>query len=568
MDNWDQSVDFLIIGSGGGGMTAAVAAADRGARVLMVEKAPVYGGTTALSGGVIWVPDNHLMKNSGFYDSYEYALRYLEQVVPPEVDRERLGAFVRHAPRMLRYLEEKADVRFEAATQYMDYYPELDGGKSGGRSLDPVPFSRRKLGGLYRDQRVPPFTPMRLGFSVTAAEAHRMLDFDWKSWLLIARRVLLYWLDVPSRLRGLPDNRLTLGQALVGRLRHAVARRNVPLWLNCAARELVVEKGQIAGAIVERDGQPLRIRARRGVLLAAGGFEHNPEMRREYHRHPCDEWSAASRDNTGDGIRMGQAVGADTEFMHCAWWSPTLRMPDGQALALINGKSFPGSIFVNSDGRRFVNEAAPYEDVVKAQFDSHHNGTSAIPCYMIFDGRFRHHYAVGTIAPAKALPDRMLPEELKRAQFLKKADSLDELAVMLDIDAGGLRETVERVNDMARDGVDRDYRRGESLHDRYYCDPKHLPNPTFGPIQEPPFYAVEIYPGDLGTKGGLRCDAFGRVLDRGGNPLPGLYATGNCSAAVMGDSYPGAGSTIAPSMTFGYLAALHACGGGSRERSA
>ncbi len=558
---WHETVDFLVVGSGGGGMAAAITAADCGARTLVVEKAASYGGSTALSGGVLWVPGNHLMKRAGCDDSPAQAMRYLDDVVPAEVDRQRLRAYVRAAPEMLRFLEEAADIRFEAATAYMDYYPERAGGKSGGRSLDPRPFSRRRLGALYRNQRRPPVDGAGLGFSVTAREAHLLLDLSWRSYLYIAKRLLQYWADIPSRLRGLPDNRLTLGQALVARLRHALHRRHVPLWLNSPLRELVVESGRVVGAVIDRGGELRRVRAERGVLLAAGGFEHNPEMRQRYHGYPCEQWSAASTDNTGDAIRIAQTVGADTEFMDCAWWTPTLKMPDGEVLALINGKSYPGSIFVNRAGRRFVNEAAPYEDVVKAQYASHGRGEEAIPAFMIFDARFRHHYAVATIAPAKAVPDRRLPASLRESDFLKKADSLEDLAAQLGIDRDGLLATVARVSAMADAGRDEDFGRGDSLHDRYYCDPNHQPNPAFGAVRQPPFYAIEVYPGDLGTKGGLRCDAHGRVLDGNGLVLPGLYATGNCSGAVMGDSYPGAGSTIGPAMTFGYLAARHACGG-------
>lgn len=556
MPHWDESVDLLVIGSGAAGMAGAITAAEAGAQVKILEKAEVYGGTSALSGGVVWIPDNHLMKAAGLADSESDALQYLQQVVGDGVPEARLRAYVRQAPEMLRFFEERGDIRFESATSYMDYYPELPGGKAGGRSLDPLPIDRGRVGSDYWQQRKPAFTGVGLGFTVTAREAHTLLDFNWKSWLLIARRLLVYYLDIPSRLRGYQDRRLTLGQALVGRLRRALAKRRVPLELDTRLCRLWLEGGRVVGAEVEHGGQRRYIEARRGVLLATGGFAANGAMRQQYHGFPCEQWTAASPDSTGDVITLARDIGADTAFMDCAWWSPTMKTPEGRFQALINGKSLPGSIFVNRAGRRFANEAGPYEDVVKAQYQRHRDGEDSIPCYMIFDGRFRRHYAVGMIPPAKAVPDHRLAPGFQT--ILKKADSLPALAEQLGIDSNGLLATVERVNALAERGVDEDFGRGESLHDRYYCDPQHSPNPTFGALREPPFYAIEIYPGDLDTKGGLRCDELARVLDVDGQPIAGLYAAGNCSAAVMGNSYPGAGATLGPAMTFAYIAAKHA----------
>lgn len=558
MAEWDHSTDFLVVGSGGGGMTGAISAANAGADVLVVEKTAQYGGTTSMSGGVIWVPNNHLMKAAGIDDSAAEAWEYLHRVTGGEVREDRLRAYIEQAPQMLLELERSGDVQFAAAVTYMDYYPEFPGGKPGGRSLEPAPFSARKLGGREPQQRASHQGKI-MKISMTAAEGRKLVNFTWRSWLVLARLMLRYYLDIPSRLRGLPDNRMTFGRSLGAQLRAALLRRDIPLWLETSLVELVLEQGRVVGAVVQRGEQQLRIRARRGVLLAAGGFDHNEALRREHHPQGWQPgWAAGNPGNTGDAITAGTRVGAALEFMHCVWWTPTYLMPDGHAEALIAGKSMPGSIFVNALGERFANEAAPYEDLVKAQFAAHTEQAPAVPCYMVVDASYRHKYPIGPIGPGKAMPDELIPGELKRAGFLRRADTLEELASQLGIDAAGLTRTVARFNQFARNGKDLDFGRGDSLHDRYYSDPAVQPNPSLAPLQKAPFYAIEIQAGDLGTKGGLKTDANGAVLDQQDTIIPGLYAAGNCSGAVMGNSYPGAGSTIGPAMTFAWLAARHA----------
>lgn len=556
-------MDFLIVGSGGGGMTAAIMAHDLGMDTLVLEKADHYGGTTAMSGGVIWVPDNHLMKAAGIPDSREEALAYLRKVVGPEVAADRLEAYVDHAPQMLRYLESRSRVRFRAATQYTDYYAELPGGKPGGRSLDPVPISRRVLGDEEHRIVQPRGERVLRRFMITAVEAHDVMSSPFHQARVMLVRLLMYYLDVPRRLAGLPDVRMTLGQGLVGNLRASLLDRKVPLWLGTAVRELVVEDGRVVGVLAEKEGKLLRIAARKGVLLAAGGFAQNTAMRKQYQQEPISNaWTNANPNDLGDGIRMGQAVGAALEFMQCAWWTPTFILPDGTPEALIVGKSMPGCIFVNKAGRRFVNEAAPYEDVVKGQYAANHASAPSIPCYMVFDARYRREYTIGNgrILPGKVMPDERVPPQYTESGFLQKGETLRHLAGKIGVDAEGLETEISRFNRFARSGNDEDFHRGESRQDRYYSDPGIKPNPTLAPLLEPPFYAIAIYPGDLGTKGGLKCDAHARVLDAAGAVIPGLYATGNCSGAVMGNSYPGAGSTIGPSMAFGYIAARDAAG--------
>jgi 3-oxosteroid 1-dehydrogenase len=368
---------------------------------------------------------------------------------------------------------------------------------------------------------------------------------------------------VRARLSGKADNRLTLGTALVGRLRGSMLDRRVPLWLNSPAKELIVENGRVVGARVERDGVPVRILARRGVLLATGGFERNLEMRERYQKHPITAvWTAGNPHNQGDGIRMGEAVGGKLELMDEAWWTPVTMLPNEYAWLLVVEKSMPGGILVNRAGRRFTNEAAPYGDVVHAIYAANCEDAPTIPCWLVFDARYRRSYPLGPLGPSKLQPDSSVSKRMRR-EFLNKANTLAELAARIGVDAPGLEAAVERFNAQARAGRDEDFGRGESAYDRYYSDAKITPNSSLAPIVEAPFYAIAVYPGDLGTKGGLTTDEHSRVLRPDGSVLDGLYAAGNVTASIMGRSYPGAGGTIGPAMTFGYLAATHAAAAAS-----
>jgi 3-oxosteroid 1-dehydrogenase len=559
--NWDHTTDFLVIGSGGGGMVAAIVAHDRGARTLVIEKSEKFGGSTGMSGGALWVPMNDHLASAGITDSRDEALTYLRRVAGPRVPERRLVAYVDHASQMVRYLEQNTRVKFSACPEYPDYYPEYPGGKPGARTIEPRPYGARKLG-AHAGELQRSAQGLVLGrMGLTAVEAKTLVQFSFLSYLLLAWIALRYWLDVRARLKGKADNRLTLGTSLVGRLRHSLLDRDVPVWLGTSAEELIVEQGKVVGAVVRRAGKPLRVRAERGVLLACGGFERNLAMRQQYQRHPTsDVWTAGNPNNQGDGIRMGQALGAATDLMDDAWWTPVTMIPPEFAWLLVVEKSMPGSILVNRAGQRFTNEAAPYIDVVNGMYAANRADNPSIPAYLVFDARYRKNYPLGPLGPSKLQPDSAIAGRLKKAGFLKKASSLSGLAEKIGVDARGLEQTVQRFNELAKSGRDTDFGRGESLYDRYYSDAKVAPNSCLAPLETAPFYAIEVYPGDLGTKGGLVTDEIGRVLSERGEAIPGLYATGNCSASVMGNSYPGAGGTIGPAMTFGYLAAQHAAG--------
>jgi 3-oxosteroid 1-dehydrogenase len=536
-------------------MTAALAARDRGANVTVIEKAAAYGGSTAMSGGAIWVPNNHLMNEAGLQDSPEEALTYLKAVTDNRVSEERLLAYVNTAPEMVSYLEKHSHVRFQIVPGYSDYYPHVSGGKpGGGRTIEPVPFNARSLGRMRERMRPLPSQARLFGrMMATAYDAHLMMDSSLGGRLRAMTLFASYFCN-PARSLARMDTRLTLGNALVGRLRLSLADRNIPLWLNTRASSPVIEGGRLVGLEVEKDGRTVSIRAQKGVVLAAGGFARNRAMREKYQRQPVSvDWTVACPEDTGDAIRIGVDLGAALDFMDDAWWMPTTVVPGGDMPnMIIVERSLPGSIIVNALGKRFTNEAAPYIDVVRDQCASHSQGCGAIPAYLIMDKRYRSRYPTSPMLPM------LTPRKYIQNGYLKVADSIEELAGRCGIDPRGLSAELEQFNHFAASGRDPFFRRGDSVIDRFYGDPSVKPNPCLGPLDKHPYYAVELWPGDLGTKGGLNTDAHARVLRQDGSPIEGLYAVGNCSASVMANSYAGAGATIGPSMVFGFIAALHA----------
>ena len=558
--SWDESVDLLIVGSGAGALTCAITAHDRGARTLLLEKSDRYGGSSAMSGGGLWIPCNHLMAQTGIQDSPEDALAYLKGCTRGAVSEARLRAYIENAPAMLRYLCERTRIAYEPLPEYADYYPLVAGSKPGGRALDPKTFHAGCLGDAFlamRDQN-PQMLIMNRIF-MTIFEARTLLTRS-SGWIGLTLKLMLrYWLDLPWRFRSRRDRSLAMGNALVGMLRRSLMDRDVPIWLETGARELLVENGRVVGLVAERGGRALRIRAEKGVVLAAGGFEGSQAMREKYLPGPTKvEWSCANLHNTGDAITMALALGAGLDLMDDAWWGPTTVVPgEPHARMLVIEKSLPGGIMVNKRGERFVNESSTYIDVVNAMYEKDSPESPCVPAYLVFDAAYRRKYPVGPILQSQQQPDWALPKAFRQG-YLKKADTLEGLAAQLGIDAEGLKASVAKNNAYARTGVDLDFHRGETVFDKYYGDAKVTPNPCLAPIEKPPFYGLEAWPGELGTKGGLQTDERARVLKESGEPIAGLYAVGNCSAAVMGRSYPGAGGTLGPATTFGYIAARDA----------
>ena len=540
-------------------MAAAVRAHDLGLSALLVEKSELYGGNSAMSGGVCWVANNPGMAQEGIADSDEDGFRYLKHITKGEVPDDRLWLYIRESKRVLDYLHERTHVRYVPLAKYTDYYPEAPGGRPGGRSMDPLPFDGAKLReDLIRLRRPHPQSQILGKFGITAKEAQAAIGVGFKTMLFMAWQMFLYALRHFKRKRWGRDTKLCAGNSLMGRLLLSLKERKVPMWLETSIEDLVFEDRKVIGAVLHRDGQTVRVKANRGVVLAAGGFSRNREMRLQYQRHPITtEWTAGAPSNTGDAIRLGRAAGGALALMDEAWWTPVCLVPKSPfSWVLVVEKSLPHGLFLNQDGKRFTNEAAPYIDVVNGMYDDVAKTGAAEPRWFhVFDATYRRSSIAGPVAPGKVMPDKQLPHRYRDGNFLYKADTLEELCDRLSIPAATAIASIARFNEYAVRGEDPDYNRGWSAQDRYYGDPNVKPNCSLGPIETGPFYAVQIYPGDLGTKGGLVTDEHSRVLAEDGRPITGLYAAGNSSASVMGRSYPGAGGTIGPALTFGFLAA-------------
>ena len=553
--------DVIVVGSGAGAMASAVFLADQGLRVLIVEKSDKYGGTSAISGGGIWIPNNHYFARKGGDDSVEQALTYLKAAAGEQVDEARLRAYLDNAPKMIETLTRTSHVRYAVADKYPDYYPHLPGSLPGGRTLDPELFDTSLLGDELDNLRKPSPSTLLMGrIAWTARHAHKAMarGFGWQ--LLILGLMLRYKLDFKWRRKSKYDRRAALGSSLVAALRRSLMDRNVPLWLNTDFSGLISEKGRVTGVTVVREGREQKLMARLGVILGSGGFEQNQALREQYLPQPTHmAWSATPPgNNTGAALQAGLAQGAATALMDWAWWAPTIAVPgEEKPRGIFAERAFPGAIVVNGLGRRFVNEAAPYLEFVDAMYrDNQVTAGNSVPAWVIFDGHFRQHYAMGPLMPAQVMPDSRLRKEWRNTLYWK-ADTLAELAQLIGVDTAGLENTVAKVNEYARTGVDPDFGRGGNVFDRYYGDSNIKPNPCLAPLRKGPFYAMRMDAGDIGTKGGLLTNANAQVVREDGQPIAGLYAIGNCSASVMGTSYPGAGGTLGPALTFAYVAANH-----------
>lgn len=538
-----EQFDVVVAGSGAAGMTAALAAAHHGLSVVVLEKAACFGGSTARSGGGVWLPGNHALRAAGIDEPPERARRYLASIVGDAVPAVRRDTFLAHGPEVLRFVCDHTPLKFRWVRDYSDYHPEAPGGRPGGRSVEPVALDGRVLGPELAHLE-PPYSAPPMGVPITQA------DYRWLSLLARHPRGTLRLLSLGAqwlagRVRG--QRLLSMGQALAAGLRVGLARAGVEVRLNTALVDLRVDGDRVTG-VVTGNGV---VEARRGVILASGGFEQNLEMREKYQRAPIGvDWTVGAAANTGDGITAGLKLGAALDLMDDAWWGPTLPLTGGPWFALAE-RSRPRCIMVDARGERFVNESAPYVEAVHAMYGEGDGPGEHIPTWLVFDQRYKDRYMFTGIGPRQPLPGRWF-----KAGIAAKSASLAGLAEKIDVPATALEATVERFNGFARQGFDEDFHRGISKYDHYYGDPRNKPNPSLGPLDKAPFYAVKIVPGDLGTKGGLRTDEHARVLREDGSVVPGLFAAGNASAAVMGRTYAGPGATIGPAMVFGYLAAM------------
>src|SRR5579884_345842 len=549
-ERWNHEVDVLVVGSGAGGMTAALAARHHGLDTLVIEKLSTFGGSSALSGGGVWIPNNPVNVRAGVPDSIEKARTYLKSVVGDRVPEARIEAFLQAGPATIDFLvRHTRHVRFMRVPGYSDYHPEEPGGDPNGRTLEPVPIDARLLGEEADRLNKSNLMAPPGGMWITQSD-YRRLTHVMRTWQ--GRRTALKVGVRTFVTRAMGRKMLSLGAAGAARMRLALRDAGIPVWLDTPLRELIVENGAVVGARVERNGESLAVRARRGVLLAAGGFERNEEMRRKWQKEPINgTWTSGSEGNTGDAIQAGMAVGAAVDLMDDAWWGPSIEAGPASIFILAE-RSLPGAIIVNSEGRRYFNEAAPYVNFVHAMYRGHESGVGHIPSFLLIDGLYRSRYPFFSVPPRKSFPRSWVKYGIVHIH-----ESLEEVAADIGVPIENLRQTVDRYNGFAATGRDLDFGKGDSAYDRYYGDPSIKPNPCLAPFGEPPFYSFRLVPGDLGTKGGLVCDEHSRVLRADGSPIAGLYATGNTSASVMGNEYPGAGGTLGPAMVFGYIAARH-----------
>lgn len=542
-----MAVDFVVVGSGAGGLAGAIAARLCGLNPLIIEKADVWGGTSALSGGGVWIPNNHLMKRDNIPDSDEEALAYLEATVGevgPASSLARKHAYIDAGPKMVLALE-KLGFGWIRAPKYPDYYQKAPGAKVG-RTLEAENFDANRLGDMLPSMRRNAMRPLAMTTDAAPKIPTMMRSFNSLMGVLtVVARTMKF------RVKGQVP--LSMGQALVAQLMAVARSLDIPVRVNAPLKALVQDDtGRVTAVRIGTvDGGEELIAAPRGVLMAAGGFAKDTAYRMPL-QGVTGEWSPASPDDTGDGHKIGAAVGAELALMDAATWYPVSITPDGAINVGIWERTLPGSIIVDQSGQRYTNEAASYVDAGKAMLERDKT-VPAVPSWLIFDTRYRNRYFFGQIPP------RMTQASVDSGFFVK-GETLEELAGKCGIDPDGLTKTVDRVNAMAETGVDADFDRGDNVYDAYYGDPSHRPNRSFGPLDKAPFYAVRYWPGDLSTKGGLMSDENARVLRADGSVIEGLFVTGNNSAPVMGRTYPGAGATIGPSMVFGWVAAHAAAG--------
>ena len=556
---WDREVDVLVVGTGNGALTAALCNWEMGTEdVLIIEKTDKVGGTSATSGGGIWIPVNHYAKACGADDSAEDAKKYLMGTLFGEdVPEEMIDTYIEQSPKMLKFLADRTDVIYESLEHYPDYYTNYDGAKSGHRSLEPKPIAMSELGDDWKNVRwTHHMMRMFSRIHFTQVEAHTIMTQapGWKS--LLAKMILGYVTDISWRFRTAIDRRLCTGSAGIARLYLSVKKRGIPLLFNSRMTSLIEDGGRVTGVIVQQGGKTLRIGARKGVVLGAGGFEKNQALREQYLPAPTNtQWSAGNPANEGDALLAGLSLGAKTRLMKDAWWTTTLCVPDEPTPRLaIMEKSFPGSCVVNRAGERFANESQNYMAFQKDLFATHSDTSPNAPAWQIFDARFRRNFMVGPLMTAAMKPDWQIPKSWFETGFVAKANSIHDLAEQVGIDAQGLEATIAKMNRYAETGTDEDFHRGESAYDRYYADPNIKPNPCLASINEGPFYAMRIEAGDFGTLGGLDTDVHGRVKLEAGGVVEGLFAVGNCSAAIL-PTYPGPGATLGPAMTMAYQSA-------------
>jgi len=556
---WDREVDLLVFGAGAGGMTAGVVGATEGLKVLVCEKTAQVGGTTATSGGTIWVPGSTHSKRTARPSDIVSAKQYLEREVGAFGGDHLRDAFLAAGGEALDYLDKHTEVKFKANDPYPDYHPDRAAGALGGRALSALEFDGRKLGADFALVRPPVPEFMVLGGMMVARDEIDQLIRPWGSLKAMKLTLRLGWNHLRQRLTHPRGTRLLLGNALVGRLLYSLRQNGADVAVNARLVELIKDGDAVTGAVVEIDGRKTRIGARRGVVLATGGCAASERWRQDTMQVPVPHTLAFAGDS-GDGLDAGIAAGGDLDREHNTpfFWMPASIMNwSGKRTATyphIRDRPKPGLIAVNSAGRRFVNESNSYQDFVEAMLRSHQE-VPTIPAYLICDRRFIRDYGLGVIRPTWQRLSYFV-----KCGYLTTAPTLAELAAKIGVDADGLAESVVQHNRAAQTGIDEAFGKGSTAHNRHNGDRNVKPNPCLKPISESPFFAVPVYPAPIGSSIGLRTDPDGQVLDAKGVAIQGLYACGNDMSSIMRGCYPGPGITLGPAIVFAYRVAMHAAG--------
>ncbi|WP_200808525.1 FAD-binding protein [Tistlia consotensis] len=558
--------DLVVVGSGAAGMACAIVAHELGLQPVVLEKAPWFGGSTALSGGATWIPNNPHQVAAGRAESRAAVLAYLRGETGNRGSEAHWEAFLDKGPEMVAFLEARSELKFSVRPVAPDYHSDREGAGLGWRVLDPLDYDGRRLGADFDRLRppVPEFTILG-GMMVGRQDLPHL--FAMTRSLRSARHVAgILARHLADRLGHRRGTRLVMGNAMAARLGHSLLARGIPLELETAAVELLVEQGRVAGVVAERQGRRRLFRARRGVVLAGGGIPHAPGLAGQIapHRDLRGHWSMSPAHNSGDSVGLAAPLGGHLLESNSdnGFWTPVslLPQPGGGVRPfphLFLDRAKPGVVAVDRSGRRFVNEAASYHDFVRGLLGRDGGRGSEPPVWLVADHRAIRRYGLGAVRPFLAALGRHL-----RSGYLKRADTPEALAAALGIDAGGLRETLAAFNRDAAAGEDRAFGKGSTAYNRYLGDPENRPNPCLRPLDRPPFYAIQLHPGDIGASMGLETDPQARVLDGEGRPIPGLYACGNDANSIMAGAYPGAGITLGPALTFGYIAARQLAGDG------
>ena len=551
----ELEVDVLVVGAGAAGMTAALVGSLEGLDVLLCEKSDRVGGTTATSAGTIWVPGTRQSREAGFTDNVADAKRYLDAVIGAALDKRR-DTYLQTGPHVVDYLDRRSEVKFTPYARHPDYLANRPGATIGGRPLAPLPFDGRLLGADFALVRPPIGEFMALGGMMIGRDDIEPLARPFASLAALRAAASLLWRHARDRLRYRRGTRLLMGNALVARLFYSLRRNGVPVWLNASLQELTVAAGRVCGAVLMVNGNPRRVTARRGIVLATGGFGGSVERLNDYVRPPLAH-AVAFAGAAGDGIRLARTLGAFLEEDHAsaAFWTPVSETGwlDGGCGAfphLSLDRAKPGLVAVNAAGRRFVDEAVSYHEFVIGMHRSHQSVPS-IPAWLVCDREFIDKYGLGRVPPGRRSLRRFIA-----SSYLVEAASLEALAGKIGVDAAGLCATVQQHNRFAETGEDQEFGKGSTEFDRHNGDPHHAPNPCLGRIATPPYYAMAVYPSTLGSSVGLRADPDGRVLTEMGKPIAGLFVCGNDMASIMRGYYPGPGITLGPALVFAYRAAM------------